>query len=180
MFGDLAGWLAAAAVCAVCLMNFDTLKQAAAGAMGLPDQETRAAEAAAQAAAKKAEGGNGTVEIPASGNGHYHAEVEINGRDVPVLVDTGATTVALTYDDAENAGIFLKDSDFTHTVSTANGTARVAPVMLDRISIGDITVRNVQGMVTERGRLETTLLGMSFLSRLSRVDMRSGILVLQD
>ena len=58
-------------------------------------------------------------------------------------------------------------------VRTANGVARVAPVTLDRVSIGDITVRNVPASVSERGVLGTTLLGMSFLGRLSRVDMRA-------
>jgi aspartyl protease family protein len=56
----------------------------------------------------------------------------------------------------------------------------VAPVTIDRVSIGDITVRNVPGAVLEAGKLETTLLGMSFLSRLQRVDMRSGSLVLHE
>jgi aspartyl protease family protein len=58
--------------------------------------------------------------------------------------------------------------------------ARYASVKLDRISIGDITVRDVPAAVAEPGRLKTSLLGMSFLSRLSRFDMRSGLLVLQD
>ena len=71
-------------------------------------------------------------------------------------------------------------SDFTHRVSTANGFARIAPVTIDRISIGDIMVRDVSGAVMEPGKLGTTLLGMSFLSRLQRVDIRSGMLVLQE
>jgi aspartyl protease family protein len=96
------------------------------------------------------------------------------------MVDTGATMVALTYEDAERAGIHLKASDFTRSVSTANGVTRVAPVTIERVSVGDIMVRNVAASVSERGRLSTTLLGMSFLSRLERVDMRSGILVLED
>ena len=96
------------------------------------------------------------------------------------MVDTGATMIALTYEDAERAGLSLKNSDFTQAVTTANGVARVAPVTLDRVSIGDITVRNVPAAVAERGRLKTSLLGMTFLSRLSRFDMRSGILVLQE
>lgn len=112
--------------------------------------------------------------------GHYHAEAEINGRRVNVLVDTGATMVALTYEDAGTLGLPVRDSDFTHRVSTANGFGRIAPVMIDRISIGDITVRNVRGAVMEPGKLGTTLLGMSFLGRLQRVDMRAGTLVLQE
>lgn len=120
------------------------------------------------------------VELKAAGNGHYHARVDINGRATPVMVDTGASIVVLTYDDARRAGIFLKSSDFALPVSTANGVTRVAPVTLDRISIGDITVRNVRAAVAEQGRLNVTLLGMSFLSQLERVDMRDGIMILKD
>ena len=83
-------------------------------------------------------------------------------------------------DDAENLGIFVRPSDFTGVAKTANGSARVAPVTISRISIGDITVRNVPAVVSERGKSDRTLLGMSFLGRLSRVEMRGGTLVLQE
>ncbi|MBX9682758.1 MAG: TIGR02281 family clan AA aspartic protease [Hyphomicrobium sp.] len=122
----------------------------------------------------------GDVSLRATSNGHFQSDAEVNGRSIDVLVDTGATLVALTYEDAERAGIYLRPADFTHSVSTANGIAKVAPVTISSISIGSITVRNVQAAVCERGKLQQTLLGMSFLSRLSRVDMRAGILVLQD
>jgi aspartyl protease family protein len=122
----------------------------------------------------------GTVTLPAGDYGHFRAEAEINGRDIDVMVDTGASLVALTYDDARRAGIFVTPSNFTHTAQTANGIARVAPVTIPRISIGDITVRNVPAVVSERGASERTLLGMSFLGRLSRVEMRGGTLVLQE
>ena len=69
------------------------------------------------------------------------------------MVDTGATLVAMTYEDAERAGIYLKSSDFTHEVKTANGIAKVAPIEIGSISIGDITVRNIRGAVTERGKV---------------------------
>ncbi len=120
------------------------------------------------------------VELSVGRDGHYHADAEINGRSAHVLVDTGASLVALTYEDAEAAGIFVKPSDFTHRSNTANGVAKFAPVVIDRIAIGDVTVRNVQAAVSERGKLGVTLLGMAFLNRLSRVEMREGKLVLQD
>ena len=72
---------------------------------------------------------------------------------VDVLVDSGASIVALSYDDASARALNVRDSDYTQRVSTANGLARVAPVMLDRVSIGDITVRNVPAAVTEPGSL---------------------------
>lgn len=122
----------------------------------------------------------GSVSLKADDHGHFETEAEINGRPIDVMVDTGATIVALTYDDAERSGIYPKPGDFTHTVSTANGQARVAPVEIDSIRIGDITVRNIRAAVAEPGKLHRTLLGMSFLGRLSRVDMRSNTLVLHE
>lgn len=122
----------------------------------------------------------GDVTLRATSNGHFETTAEINGRDVDVMVDTGATLVALTYEDAERAGIYLTPADFTHSVSTANGVAKVAPVEIGTIAIGGITVRNIRGAVTERGKLHRTLLGMTFLGRLSRVEMRKNDLVLHE
>ncbi len=120
------------------------------------------------------------VTLTANDQGHFETEAEMNGRSVDVMVDTGATIVAMTYEDAERAGIFLKPSDFTHTVATANGQAMVAPITIGTVAIGPITVRNVEGAVAESGKLHKTLLGMSFLNRLTRVEMRSKNLVLQE
>lgn len=122
----------------------------------------------------------GSVSIPAGDYGHFRTEAEINGRPVDVMVDTGASLVALTQEDADRLGIYVHPGDFTHTAKTANGTARVAPVTISRISIGDITVRDVPAVVSEKGKSDLTLLGMSFLGRLSRVEMRDGTLVLQE
>jgi aspartyl protease family protein len=121
-----------------------------------------------------------TVSIAAADYGHFLTEAEIDGRSVNVMVDTGASLVALTYEDAADLGIFVRPSDFTHVVQTANGPARVAPVTISSISIGDITVRDVPAVVSERGKSGRTLLGMSFLGRLSSVEMRGGTLVLQE
>jgi aspartyl protease family protein len=125
-------------------------------------------------------GSYGDVTLRATHNGHFETTAEINGRDVDVMVDTGATIVALTYEDAERAGIYLKPSDYTHQVSTANGIAKVAPITIGTISIGSITVRNVRGAVAEQGKLGRTLLGMTFLGRLSRVEMLRNDLVLHE
>ncbi len=139
----------------------------------------RRAQTETPAQPKPARRAYGTVELKASSNGHYHSSVSVNGRDIDVMVDTGATRVALTYEDAERAGIYVQPADFTHRVNTANGTARVAPIRIEQISIGDITLRDVAGLVSEPGRMNTTLLGMSFLGRLKRAEMRSGTLILE-
>ena len=125
-------------------------------------------------------GSPGTVSIAAGAYGHFLTQAQIDGRSIDVMVDTGASLVALTYEDAKSVGLFLKPSDFTSVAQTANGSTRVAPVTISRISIGDITVRNVPAVVSARGASERTLLGMSFLKRLTRVEMRAGMLVLQE
>ncbi|MFO1172889.1 MAG: TIGR02281 family clan AA aspartic protease [Hyphomicrobiaceae bacterium] len=159
--------------------NFDALRELASGATGM---ETRAAATDEAEVASQGEDGSGferIVFLKASDNGHFEAEAYIEGQAVNVLVDTGATGVALTYEDAEAIGIHLSDSDFTHVSRTANGTARIAPVTLSSIRIGDIEVKDVQAFVAEPGKLFATLLGMTFLSRLERVDIRGSELVLQ-
>lgn len=150
-----------------------------AAARGTESQDAEAvAEDGEQSSAMT--GPYGDVTLRATDGGHFETTAEVNGRDVDVMVDTGATLVALTYEDAERAGIFLTPADFTHQVSTANGIAKVAPVQLASVSIGGITVRNVRGAVSERGNLHKTLLGMTFLGRLSRVEMRRNDLVLHE
>ena len=181
-----AGWLVAAAAAAFSLLYFAEIKDAARDLLGLDYPAAPEAREAGRQARHRPARRAGTlprgrvVEIKAGAYGHYYARIEINGRPIDVMVDTGASIVALTYEDAQRAGIYVRDSDYTQHVNTANGLARIAPVMLDRVSIGDITVRNVPAAVSEPGKLTTSLLGMSFLSRLQRVDMRGGVLVLQE
>jgi len=179
---EAVSWGVVAVIGVAALSHFENLKTGAERMFGLPTSDEIAAIQTTGTQASSAQSGNSgsVVEINAERNGHFNTEADINGRPIAVMIDTGATMVALSYEDAEAAGIYLNDTDFTRAVSTANGVARVAPVTLDRVSIGDITVRNVPAAVAERGRLKTSLLGMSFLSRLSRFDMRSGRLVLQE
>ncbi len=110
--------------------------------------------------------------------GHFVFDVAVNDRNATVMADTGATLVALTYEDAERLGLSPRSLDFSGRAQTANGIARVAPVTLDRVRVDDIVVRNVPAMVAERGALTTNLLGMSFLSRLKSFQMQGNELVL--
>jgi len=121
-----------------------------------------------------------TVELKAGAHGHFYSRVHVNGRAVQAMVDTGASIVALTFEDARNAGIHVRDGDYTHRVSTANGVARVAIVTLDSVAIQDIVVRNVRAAVAEPGKMTTTLLGMSFLGQLRRAQMSRGVLLLEE
>lgn len=182
LFREAVSWGVVAVIGVAALSHFETLKTGAERMLGLPTPDEIGELASARHAphAPRTTSIGSIVEIEAESSGHFNTAADINGRPVEVMIDTGATMVALSYEDAERAGIYLNDRDFTRAVSTANGTARVAPVTLDRVSIGDITVRNVPAAVAEPGRLKTSLLGMSFLSRLSRFDMRSGRLMLQE
>lgn len=177
-----AAWVVAGVLGVVGAMHFDEIRTALGLRIGPEDIVSRpqAPATVARHSAEPVRRGDRTVELRAGRSGHFETTAHINGRPVQVLVDTGATTVALSYEDAEAAGIFLRDSDFTQRVQTANGTARVAPITLDSVSIDDITVRDVRAAVAERGKLHTTLLGMSFLGRLTRTEMSRGILVLQE
>jgi aspartyl protease family protein len=174
------GWGLSAAVAAAGVLYLDDIGAFARRLLPPPAPAATSAQAYALEKGVRPATGARFVELKADAYGHYYTAVEINGRRIEVLVDSGASIVALTFDDARRAGLFVRPSDFTHRVSTANGPASVAPVVLDRVSIGDITVRNVPAAVSEPGKLNTSLLGMSFLNRLQRLDMRGGILILQE
>ncbi len=178
---EAASWGVVAVIGVAAFMHLDKLRTGTENLLGLPRAAdgTARQDAAEEMQAATAQFGS-VVQIKAGRNGHFHTKAEVNGRPIEVMIDTGATMVALSYEDAERAGLYVNRGDFTSAVRTANGVARVAPVTLDRVSVGDITVRDVPAAVAEPGRLKTSLLGMSFLGRLSRFDMRSGVLVLQD
>ena len=177
---EAVGWLFAALIAIASVVYFEELRTGLASAFGLPTPVEVSDLGTAVPAPSTEASTSGNVEIPAGSNGHFLTTAHLNGRPVEVMVDTGASMVALSYEDAERAGVFVRPSDFTHRVSTANGAAKIALVRLDSVSIGDITIRNVAATVSEPGRLDTSLLGMTFLGRLSRAEMRSGVLILQE
>lgn len=112
-----------------------------------------------------------SVFLKADRYNQFYADAYVNGRRINVLVDTGASHVSLNFEDARALGFFLTDSDFTHSARTANGVSRVAPVRIDRIRIGEVQVRNVDGFVGEEGIEFPTLLGMTFLRKLGRMNI---------
>lgn len=172
-------WLLVSLVGIATVVWFDELKAGVSHTLAvyMPD---RAPPPRINSAEEPDRSSPGMVELHAGAHGHFSASARINGRPVPVLVDTGASMVALSYEDAESAGIYVRPGDFTARVRTANGIAKVAPVMLDSVSIGDITLYDVRAAVSEPGRLGTTLLGMTFIGRLSRAEMRGDVLILQE
>lgn len=120
------------------------------------------------------------TEISANASGHFVTTAVINGHDVGVLVDTGATVVALSYEDAADAGLRPDNLTFDVPVATANGVAQAARVKIGRIAIDGLEVDDVDGLVLPEGALQGTLLGMSFLGRLSSFKVEDGVLHLKD
>lgn len=116
--------------------------------------------------------------LEADSRGHYYVDAEINGETIRFLVDTGASMVALSPDDAARIGFRPDPAEYTGRARTANGIARIAPVMIDEIEIGDIRVRNVPGAVMDMA-MRNSLLGMSFLTRLSGFEVRENRLILR-
>ena len=116
--------------------------------------------------------------IPKSPDGHYWADAEVNGQPIHFLIDTGATAVALTADDARRLGFNPASLPYAYTVSTANGQARAARVKLNMVAVGRAQVVDVDAFVIEKG-LPTSLLGMTYLGRLSKFEATQSALNLR-
>ncbi len=123
--------------------------------------------------------GGRTVILSADLAGHFTVHPSLDGRRIRMLVDTGASQVALSYEDALKVGLRPEARDFTRKVSTANGIVAVAPVRLGEVRVGEILVRNVDAVVLPDGRLGTSLLGMSFLKRIGGFEIARGQLTLR-
>ena len=119
------------------------------------------------------------VEIARGGNGSFAVTARLNGADINMLLDTGASSIVLTPEAAKAAGLPIEVLTYTVTVDTANGRTRAAPVTLDSISVGGIEERAVPALIAQRGQLRTNLLGMSFLNRLESWEVRGEKLVLR-
>jgi len=145
---------------------YTSMNGATAAAPALP------AEASTSAANSR------TMTIPRGANGHFNVEAYVDGRRMEFLIDTGASMIALRESDAARLGIHPARREYNAQVATANGMIRVAPVELNRVEIGSVTVRNVRAVVFPDEALGQNLLGMSFLSRV-RWEHRDGRLVLE-
>ena len=138
--------------------------------------ETAMAASAEVAVAASASGT--PTQVVKGPDGHYWAQARIDGRAVQVLVDTGASVVALTRADARRLGVDPAPEAFTGKVQTASGVVRAAPVELKTISVAGVRVDKVEALVVEEG-LTYSLLGMSYLGRLSAFEATPAGLTLR-
>ncbi len=118
------------------------------------------------------------VQIPRAQGGEFALRAQINGVAAPMVIDTGATSVVLTYETAKAAGLPLELLDYDVDVETAGGHTRAARLTLDRLAIGKLVERSVPALVVPHGQMKTNLLGMSFLDRLESFEVRADRLVL--
>lgn len=120
----------------------------------------------------------GMMRFQADDGGQFVIDATVNGTAAHFLVDTGASGIALSQRDAQRLGFDAKDLRYTSLFSTANGTTRGAPVTLDAIKIGPMQAYSVHAWVNE-GDLSQSLLGMSYLSTLGRVEIKGDTLILE-
>ena len=120
-----------------------------------------------------------TVQVARGQGGNFMVVTQVNGARLPMILDTGASSVVLTYEAAKAAGLPLEVLSYSVTVDTANGRARAAPVTLQTIGVGGIVEREVAALIAQPGQLRQSLLGMSFLNRLEGWEVRGDRLVLR-
>lgn len=120
-----------------------------------------------------------TLTVAADYRGHYVVHPTIDNYRIKMLVDTGASLVALTARDARALGIQLSSADYKMSLSTANGTVKGARVNLREVRLGSILVRNVEAVVLPEGALSMSLLGTSFLGKLRGYEVQTGRMVLR-
>ncbi|HEX8414664.1 MAG TPA: TIGR02281 family clan AA aspartic protease [Sphingomicrobium sp.] len=110
-------------------------------------------------------------------NGHFYVTADVNGAPITFLVDTGASKVALSEADARAAGIPFSESEYEPIARTANGIARGKAVVLPKVSIEGKEVMEVEAAIIEGAEL--SLLGQSYLSRITGIQMNGDTMVLR-
>ncbi len=121
--------------------------------------------------------GTGQIEVPLANDGHFYLTLRLNDTPVRFMVDTGASAMVLSHQDAERAGLDPDSLSFLGRAQTANGEVKTADVRVDRVTVGGIVDRNVR-MSVNGGEMDGSLLGMSYLSRFDKVEIDGRKLVL--
>src|SRR5262245_8696425 len=120
-----------------------------------------------------------TVALARTQSSDFQIMTEINGQNIPMILDTGASAVVLTNEAAKAVGLPVEVIKYTVNIATANGHTKAAEATLDRVAIGSIVERSVPALIAQPGQLKTSLLGMSFLNRLQSWEVRGDRLVLR-
>lgn len=117
------------------------------------------------------------IVVPRARDGHYYLQLQVNGKPVEFLVDTGASQIVLSLEDAGRIGIDVNDLNYFGRALTANGEVRTAPARLDEVVLGPFEDRDLTAWVNE-GEMEQSLLGMEYLQRFSTLQISPQSLTL--
>lgn len=118
------------------------------------------------------------VEVPRHADGHYYLTMEVNGTPIRFVVDTGATELVLSREDAERAGLETDALIYSGQAFTANGMVQTAPVLLETVALGKALDLGVPAVVNG-AEMQDSLLGMSYLQHFDRIEISDGTLVLE-
>ena len=146
-------------------------------AYGDPTQIARAKSTVSDLLRPRAE--TRAVQISRAQGGEFALQAKINGVAAPMVIDTGATSVVLTYETAKAAGLPLELLEYDVDLETAGGHTKAARLTLDRLAIGRLVERSVPALVVPHGQMKTNLLGMSFLDRLESWEVHADRLMLR-
>ena len=141
-----------------------------------PEQIARASDTVSALLRQRA--ASRAVQIARGQSGEFALHAKINGVTAPMVIDTGATWVVLTYETAKAAGLPLELLEYDVEVETAGGHTRAARLTLNRLAVGKLVERSVPALVVPHGQMKTNLLGMSFLDRLESWEVRADSLML--
>jgi aspartyl protease family protein len=147
-------------------------------AYGDPKQIARASDTVAELVRRRAASPTRAVQIPRGQAGEFALHAKINGVKAPMVIDTGATSVVLTWETARAAGLPLELLEYDVDVETAGGHTKAARLTLDRLAVGKLVERSVPALVVPRGQMKVNLLGMSFMDRLESWEVRADRLML--
>lgn len=118
------------------------------------------------------------ITVPRSQDGHYYLTPDVNGKSVRFIVDTGATEIVLSRNDAARIGLDIDSLVYSGRAFTANGIVQTAPVRLERMGFGSIEESGIRAVVNN-GQMSDSLLGMSYLNRFSTLSISNGTLTLE-
>lgn len=143
-----------------------------------PEQIARATDNISNMLRKRSSAAGRAVQIARGQGGEFALKARINGVSAAMVIDTGATSVVLTYETAKAAGLPLELLEYDVDVETAGGHTKAARLTLDRLAIGKLVERSVPALVVPHGQMKTNLLGMSFLDRLESWEVHADRLML--
>jgi clan AA aspartic protease (TIGR02281 family) len=131
-----------------------------------PEQIARASDSISKILRQRSVEPAPAVQIARGKAGEFALHARINGVKAPMVIDTGATSVVLTWETAKAIGLPIEMLEYNVDVETAGGHTKAARLTIDRLAVGELVEKSVPALIVPRGQMKTNLLGMSFLDRL--------------